>query len=720
MRQCPFWDEAFSTAVYLINRLPSKVIANDTPFHRLYDTKPDYTLLRTFGCAVWPNLRPYNQHKLAFRSKQCVFLGYSGLHKGYKCLDPKEGRVYISRDVVFDEHVFPFAALHSNAGVLLRKEISLLPEHLQPFSTSPEDANMHDHRLCSSNPANAPASFSHADILGTHGDPFGEEMASHGPDLSSGNGRHFMCSRVSDITPFEADAPASTAEDPGASASGSAPRTSSVGVTVPAHSNLGSSAPDSAEPPSGSTLPPPQPDPIAGGHLTASLSGDAGQNSRLIPITGSSTAATTADPAPAAATPTADHAPPLPQRPTTRLQRGITKPKRFTDGTVRWGMLSTLNTEEPFSLQAALNDKNWSQAMATEHEALLRNKIWHLVPRPMGKNIIGCKWMYKVKQKVDGSIDRYKARLVAKGFKQQYGLDYEETFSPVVKAATIRLILSIVVSRGWSLRQLDVQNAFLHGILEEEVYMQQPPGYVDKNHPTYVCKLDKTLYGLKQAPRAWYDRLCKRLQALGFVPSKAGKYCIFVLVYVDDIIVASSSSAATDALLKDLQRDFALKDLGDLHYFLRIEVKRVSDGLILSQEKYATDILKRSGMHNAKPVDTPLSTSEKLRLTDGSPLGPDDSTKYRSLVGALQYLTLTRPDISFAVNKVCQFLHAPTTVHFSSVKRILRYVVVLLVLALRSNVPVLLLSVHSLTLIGLAVLMIVGQPEVLPSSLVTT
>ena len=148
---------------------------------------------------------------------------------------------------------------------------------------------------------------------------------------------------------------------------------------------------------------------------------------------------------------------------------------------------------------------------------------------------------------------------------------------------------------------------------------------------------------------------------------------MFVLIYVDDIIVASSSNEATNALLKDLE-DFALKDLGHLHYFLGIEVKRLDDGLVLSQKRYAAEVLRRAGMEKSKAVDTPLAVSEKLSATEGTSLGTDDSTRYRSLVGALQYLTLTRPDISYAVNKVCQYLHAPTTVHWSAVKRILRYI----------------------------------------------
>jgi hypothetical protein len=239
---------------------------------------------------------------------------------------------------------------------------------------------------------------------------------------------------------------------------------------------------------------------------------------------------------------------------------------------------------------------------------------------------------------------------VAKGFKQQYGVDYDDTFSPVVKPTTIRLLLALVVSRGWSLRQIDIQNAFLHGHLDEDVFMKQPPGFVDLDCPTYLCKLDKSLYGLKQAPRAWFSRLSGKLFQLGFYASKADVSLfifnkdgiqMYILIYVDDIIIVSSSSLATDQLLTQLQAEFAVKDLGPLSYFLGLEVHHTSTGLVLTQHKYIQDILKRTNMAGSNHVSTPMLPTDKLMLSSSTPLSAEDATRYRSVVGALQYLSLT-------------------------------------------------------------------------------
>jgi hypothetical protein len=365
----------------------------------------------------------------------------------------------------------------------------------------------------------------------------------------------------------------------------------------------------------------------------------------------------------------------------TRLQSSIWKPMVYKDGAIRYGLFDI--STEPSNVANALADPNWKSAMESEYLTLVCNNTWHSVPPVSGRNLIDCKWVYKIKHKANGSIDHYKARLVTKGFKQRYSMDYDDTFSLVVKFATIRLVLSFDVSQGWCLHQLDVQNTFLHSVLVEDVYMRQPPEFEDSSKPHYHCKLDKAIYDLKQAPCAWYSRLSLKLQALGFLPSKAdislfiykkGSVTIYLLVYVDDIIITISSPAAVNALLSDLKKDFALKDLGDLHYFLVIEVKKVSDCIMLSQHKYASDLLCMTGMFHCKLVSTPMSSSEKLSMHTGDPLGPEDITKYRSIIGALQYLSHTHPDLAFSINKVCQYLHSSMNIHWTAVKCILHYI----------------------------------------------
>jgi len=310
----------------------------------------------------------------------------------------------------------------------------------------------------------------------------------------------------------------------------------------------------------------------------------------------------------------------------------------------------------------------------------MRNGTWTLVPPVPNANIVDCKWVYRLKRDEHGNIKRYKARLVAKGFNQQPGIDYHETFSPVVKSTTVRVVLSLAVSRKWPLRQLDVQNAFLHGDLKETVYLRQPPGFIDSQKPDHLCLLHKSLYGLKQAPRAWFNSLSGALLQLGFLGSKTDPSLfiyshhgalLYMLVYVDDIILTGNNPRLINHITQQLSTKFAIQDLGKLSYFLGIEVVPKGNDLILSQKKYISDLIHKAGLSQSKPVNSPMAINSNLALGDSPQLA--DPAQFRQIVGALQYLTLSRPDITFAVNKVCQFMHSPTENHWSAVKRILRY-----------------------------------------------
>ncbi|KAM1079012.1 hypothetical protein ACFX2B_013622 [Malus domestica] len=362
-----------------------------------------------------------------------------------------------------------------------------------------------------------------------------------------------------------------------------------------------------------------------------------------------------------------------------RSQQPLPSPQNYKAFTVTKHPISTHVSSDytPHTYLQASKHPHWRKAMQDEYNALLSTGTWSLVHSISSHNIVGCKWVFRIKRNPDGSIDRYKARLVAKGYNQQEGLDYSETFSHVAKPVTIRILLTLACQFDWFLNQLDVSNAFLHGTLTESVFMHQPPGFEDATKPHHVCHLHKSLYGLKQAPRAWYEKLHGALVSLGFTGSqndhslfiKKDPHLVFVLVYVDDILVTGPSSAACQTVIKKLSSLFPVKDLGPLHYFLGIEVKRSSSGIFLNQSKYILDLLHKSHMDGSKPCATPLSTD---KLDHDSPL-LDNLTEYKSLVGALQYLTWTRPDLSFAINLVCQYMHRPRVSHLQAVKRILRY-----------------------------------------------
>lgn len=296
-------------------------------------------------------------------------------------------------------------------------------------------------------------------------------------------------------------------------------------------------------------------------------------------------------------------------------------------------------------------------------------------------HVIGCKWVFKTKLAPDDSLDKLKARLVAKGFHQEEGIDFLETFSIVIKQATIRIVLSVAMVKRWSIHQLDVKNAFLHGTLKETVYMEQPPGFAHPTLSDHVCLLQKSLYGLRQAPRAWFEKFSNFLLESGFFCSTTdpslfvfhkGQDTILLLLYVDDILLTGNSDLLLTQLITSLSSTFHMKDLGCIHYFLGIEAKHTPEELFLCQTKYAVDLLERANMKECKPISTPLPL--KLSYSSDDEVYLDRPLEYRSLVGGLQYLTITRPDIAYATNMLCQKMQNPTVGDFNRLKRVLRYV----------------------------------------------
>ncbi|KAK0579794.1 hypothetical protein LWI29_031544 [Acer saccharum] len=340
-----------------------------------------------------------------------------------------------------------------------------------------------------------------------------------------------------------------------------------------------------------------------------------------------------------------------------------------------------LMTSDPVSFEEANQEEKWRSAMDDEIRSIEKNKTWELTNLPKGRKAIGVKWVYKTKRNAKGEVQRYKARLVAKGYKQKEGVDYGEVFAPVARLETIRLLISLAAQKSWKIYQLDVKSAFLNGFLEEEIYVEQPPGYVKKGREDKVCRLKKALYGLKQAPRAWNMRIDDYFQENGFekCPYEHALYMkketdgslLYACLYVDDLIFTGNNPAMFEDFKRRMVKEFEMTDIGLMAHFLGIEVVQSEKGIFISQSIYAKEILKRFGMEKCNPVTTPVETGLELRKNER---GDVDPTYFKSLVGSLRYLTCTRPDILYGVGLVSRYMETPDQSHLNAAKRILRYI----------------------------------------------
>ncbi|KAG7556889.1 Reverse transcriptase RNA-dependent DNA polymerase [Arabidopsis suecica] len=609
-----FWSDAVVLACYLINRIPTKILQDSSPFEVLNKNKPSINHLRVFGCVCFV-LIGEQRNKLEPKSVKGMFIGYSITQKGYKCYIPETKKVLVSRDVKFVE----------SKGYYEDKNW----EDIQDLTHSPSDRanNLRIilERLGVSN------SQGHTNSPNPNPEPTQQQETPQHEEEEHLQEEENIQANIQENILEEGEIPSDHEEE----------------TTLSEEENLSTS--DHNE---GSTS---QEAPIA---LRRS------ERLKFPPSNWKNTRVyynSQAVAHPIQAVCTIAHFP--------------------EEHQVFLGQID--QHWIPQTYEEAIQHQVWRDAIAAERQAMEHNHTWEEGELPRGKKAVTSKWVFTIKYKSNGDIERYKARLVARGFTQTYGEDYRDTFAPVAKLHTVRVVLSLATNLEWELWQMDVKNAFLQGELEEEVYMKPPPGLEDHNAPGKVFKLKKAIYGLKQSPRAWYHKLSTTLLDRGFkkseadntlftLPSKEG--IVVILVYVDDIIISGNDKVGIQETKAFLKSVFDIKDLGELKYFLGIEVCRSKEGLFLSQRKYTLDLLSQVGKLGAKPAKTPLEDDYKANRKgelDNKPF--EDVTQYRRLVGKLIYLTITRPDICFAVNVVSQHMQAPTLHHWNMVTRILKY-----------------------------------------------
>ncbi|KAL0430955.1 UNVERIFIED_CONTAM: Retrovirus-related Pol polyprotein from transposon TNT 1-94 [Sesamum radiatum] len=332
-------------------------------------------------------------------------------------------------------------------------------------------------------------------------------------------------------------------------------------------------------------------------------------------------------------------------------------------------------------VMASSEAKQWKEAVKSEMDSIIFNGTWKLVDLPLGCTTIGCKWIFKKKLKFDGSVDKFKARLVAKGFKQKEGIDYFDTYSPVARLTIIQVLITIASVYSLPIHQMDVKTAFLYGELEEEIYMDQPEGFVAHGNERKVCKLVKSLYGLKQAPKQWHEKFDKTILAFGFTVNENDKciYCkvkgdkiIILCLYVDDILLIGSSVDIITETKSFLKNKFEMKDMGEADVILGIKLIRSTDGIAISQSQYVEKIIENFGYQNSRIAKMPYDSFVALfKNKSGISVA---QLRYSQIIGSLQYLANgTRPDISFSISKLARYTSCPDRTHWSALDRVLRY-----------------------------------------------
>ncbi|GAU22432.1 hypothetical protein TSUD_123190 [Trifolium subterraneum] len=581
-----FWSYAVQHATYIINRVPSVVLSNKSPYELLHNVLPDIKDLKVFGLLAYASTLQSHRTKLAPRARKCIFLGYKQGVKDTILYDLHSKEIFISRNVTHHDHILPYKPQSDHL--------------LWHFHTSSEPTNVPETTHTSFNsdqPVDIPTPHEHVTVIEPTQNLSNDVQLVEPSDIAEP-------SHMSDTCETQCTNHNNALNQP----------------VQPISDHLDQS---SALPTSPDSNPTHRSTRLK--HAPSYLSDYVCNQSTTSPGTQSSSGSLY---------PISDYH---------SLKNLSSIHHAFT--------VSLTHNTEPKSYLEACKFECWQKAMDDELEALTKTGTWVIVDLPSHIKPIGSKWVYKVKYKADGTIERYKARLVANGYNQVEGLDFFDTFSPVAKLTTMRLLLAIASIKG-----------------------------VTTLKQNQVCKLQKSLYGLKQASCKWYEKLTSLLISEGYSQSTAD-YSLFtlhnashftaLLIYVDDIILAGTDLNEITRIKKILDTHFKIKDLGVLKYFLGLEVAQSREGITISQRKYCLDLLKDSGLLGSKPASTPLDPAVKLHIDDSKPY--ENVSLYRRLIGKLLYLCNTRPDISFATQQLSQFLHKPSVNHYHAACRVIRY-----------------------------------------------
>jgi hypothetical protein len=637
-----FWETAVATACHLYNRTPTRSNKWRTPLELWNGTIPNVSYYRVYGCKAYYHVPDHNRHKLDPKSREAVFVGYEPHSKGYTLWDSRSRSLVSSRDVTFDEKTFP-------SRPAVGKQAPSIPNS----SLSIPNSN---------------------DTLGI---PFVFDAAPGTPPLPPPAPARV----VPPVPQYQRGAP-------GPQAPQDNPDDDSEPHTPPKKTEL---VPDQTvyqTPPSQ----PPATSPPAHCQNVRRWQQHCPNNINSVPLPVFS-------PPPLERNTNRDSpvelpAMPSPPRRTTRAHRPNPHfynedNTEFVQGSSRLGVAQLLAAaeipgyREPFTYKEAMGSNQadeWTEACQYEIDTLHKLKVWNLVDLPQGCKTVKCKWVFK--WKADG---HYCARLVAKGFTQLEGVDFDETFSPVAHFESLRLVLALATLEDREIHQMDVKSAFLHGDLDEEIYMEQPIGFVVAGQEHKVCKLQKALYGLKQASHAWNLQFHGVLNELSFTQtySDAGVYVyhlqeggdsVIVILYVDDITILGNSIKKINALKKSLSSRYEMTDLGEIQSYLGVNIirDRANRTMDIDQKEYVQTIVERFGMRDANPVYTPLPAGceDHLVKFDGQ-ASSSEIKNYQRLIGSLLYVQIgTRPDISFAVGRLSQYSSNPSPHH----ERLARYV----------------------------------------------